>query len=698
MDGKSALVMSGSLSSADDDACQSIALVRTSDGARANTLSIPAAASFQTPAVMHLASLAPILSVVFTSNSLNVELYVNETYVETLRGSPTDKPNEFRVSHTLASASGNLKIKCLSIKPKGETHLRVSALDIEVQVSPPPPPSPLEQSSSPLISAPFGSNELVATLLNLGINPMEMMVRFTKLEQEVKQLQSSNASLARKVNLIGGVLTKAHESLTEQVHALSNANVELHGKVEALTGKNAELTDKFEAFVRERRADSATGAVEGEHDFISPEAKVATIDTPLTKEQIVDTNGAGDAFVGGLLAKLVELGAGNDDACAKSGADAACVTVQRSGCTFPYREVGWKYEGALLGMGNPLMDMSNFVEDSVLEEYGLASNNAILAEEKHMSLYTKLSATEGVLYIPGGATQNSIRVAQWCLSKALGAGPSYTSCMGCIGADSVGARMESGNKEIGVSSYYMKDESTPTGTCAVLVNGDKGHRSLVTNLAAANNFKEEHLDHPTNWAVVEKARIVYSAGLFITVSVPSMMRVAKHCLENQKTYCLNLSAPFLMMVPPFKAAITALMPMVDYLFANEAEALEFAKSEGWTETDVAAVAAKISLLSSEKSTPRTVVITQGADPTIIARSGELETYPINPLTKEQIVDTNGAGDAFVGGFLAKLVELGAGNDAACAKSGADAACVIIQRSGCTIPMDWISHEGIDVHI
>jgi adenosine kinase len=391
----------------------------------------------------------------------------------------------------------------------------------------------------------------------------------------------------------------------------------------------------------------------------------------------------------------VELGAGNDAVCAKSGADAACVIVQRSGCTFP---MGWKYEGALLGMGNPLMDMSNFVEDSVLEEYGLESNNAILAEEKHMSLYTKLAATEGVQYIPGGATQNSIRVAQWCLSKALGAGPSYTSYMGCIGADNVGARMESGNKEIGVSSYYMEDENTPTGTCAVLVNGDKGHRSLVTNLAAANNFKEEHLDNPTNWAAVEKARIVYSAGFFITVSVPSMMRVAKHCLENKKTYCLNLSAPFLMMVPPFKAAITALMPMVDYLFANETEALEFAKSEGWTETDVAAVAAKISLLPSEKSTPRTVVITQGADPTIIARSGGIETYPITPLTKDQIVDTNGAGDAFVGGFLAKLVELGAGNDAVCAKSGADAACVIVQRSGCTFPMDWISHESVDVEM
>jgi len=334
----------------------------------------------------------------------------------------------------------------------------------------------------------------------------------------------------------------------------------------------------------------------------------------------------------------------------------------------------------------------------MLEEYGVKSNDAILAEEKHMSIYGKLAAMEGTEYIPGGATLNSIRVAQWCLSVAKGAGTSYTSYIGCVGSDEVGARMENGNKEIGVSSYFMKDSSAPTGTCAVLVNGDKGHRSLVTNLAAANNYKEEHLNMPENWEAVVKAKYIYSAGFFMTVSQPSMHKVAQHCLENNKTYCLNLSAPFLMMVPPFKACITALMPKVDYLFCNETEALEFGKSEGWTETDVAEIARKISKLPSEKKEPRTVVVTQGADPTIIARNGESKTYPILKLETDQIVDTNGAGDAYVGGFLAKLVELGSGNDEACAKAGAEAACTIVQRAGCTFPLDWVAPEGVDVEM
>ena len=36
-------------------------------------------------------------------------------------------------------------------------------------------------------------------------------------------------------------------------------------------------------------------------------------------------------------------------------------------------------------------------------------------------------------------------------------------------------------------AHYMVDEATPTGTCAACIVG--GERSLVANLAAANNYK-----------------------------------------------------------------------------------------------------------------------------------------------------------------------------------------------------------------
>jgi len=88
-------------------------------------------------------------------------------------------------------------------------------------------------------------------------------------------------------------------------------------------------------------------------------------------------------------------------------------------------------------------------------------------------------------------------------------------------------------------------------------------------------------------------------------------------------------------------------------------------------------------LPKEGSKPRTVVITQGCDPTIVCIKGEVTTYPILQLPKHKLVDTNGAGDAYVGGFLSGLVH--EKDMDYCCQAGAYAASVIVQRSGCTFP-------------
>ena len=58
------------------------------------------------------------------------------------------------------------------------------------------------------------------------------------------------------------------------------------------------------------------------------------------------------------------------------------------------------------------------------------------------------------------------------------------------------------------------------------------------------------------------------------------------------------------------------------------------------------------------SRPRVVVITQGAQSTVLVSSAEPENvkvYAVHALKQEEIVDTNGAGDAFAGGFLGAYV-------------------------------------------
>merc|ERR1719222_564960 len=123
------------------------------------------------------------------------------------------------------------------------------------------------------------------------------------------------------------------------------------------------------------------------------------------------------------------------------------------------------------------------------------------------------------------------------------------------------------------------------------------------------------------------------------------------------SYCLNLSAPFIVQVPPFRAVLEMLLPATDFLFGNETEARAYAEAVGWESTDVEFIATRLSLVPMKgNKPPRKVVITQGCDPTVVAIRGNVTKYPVVPLPKEKLVDTNGAGDAFVGGFLAALVK------------------------------------------
>jgi len=329
-----------------------------------------------------------------------------------------------------------------------------------------------------------------------------------------------------------------------------------------------------------------------------------------------------------------------------------------------------------MGMGNPLLDISAEVGQDILDKYDVKMDNAILAEEKHLPIYQELVEKYNPQYIAGGATQNSIRVAQWIMTA--NGKPGQSAYLGCVGVDEFGKRLEECAAADGVCVHYMKDETTPTGTCAVLVRS--GERSLIANLAAANNFKPSHLESDESKAIYESAKVYYIAGFFLTVSVDSLKIVAEHALANNKVFCLNLSAPFI--VDFFGDQVAIALEYADYLFCNESEAAAYGKKHGLGE-DLKEVALKLAA-SPKKNTarPRTVIFTQGSSSTIVACDGKVEEFAVTPLAKEELVDTNGAGDAFVGGFLAGL--LGEKDLAMCVEAGHWAARFIIQQSGCTL--------------
>lgn len=139
-----------------------------------------------------------------------------------------------------------------------------------------------------------------------------------------------------------------------------------------------------------------------------------------------------------------------------------------------------------------------------------------------------------------------------------------------------------------------------------------------------------------------------SQGFFLTVSPESIQTMAKHAYENNKIFMMNLSAPFLCEF--FQKPMLAAFPYVDILFGNETEADAFAKANNFNTTDRKQIALKISEMEKiNDKRKRIVVITQGAEAVLLVKDGAVTEYPVVKLPEEKVVDTNAAGDAFVGG-------------------------------------------------
>lgn len=305
----------------------------------------------------------------------------------------------------------------------------------------------------------------------------------------------------------------------------------------------------------------------------------------------------------------------------------------------------------LVCLGNPLLDLQLDVEKEYLTKYDLKDNDAILAEEKHMPIFDEIINNPKLVLVAGGAAQNTARGAQYILP------PNKVCYFGAVGNDVYRDKLIAANDKYGLTTKYMIDTEHETGKCAALIY--KQHRSLVTDLGAANHFKASHLDLPENWEVVQNAKVFYIGGYHLTVSPEAIVKLGKHAAETNKPLALNISAPFIAQF--FKDPLAEAIPYADFIIGNESEAAAFAETNGLESTDVETVAKAIAKLPKVNSArPRTVVFTQGTEETVVVSYENndfvINKFPVVLLEAEKIADTNGAGDAFAAGFIASIVE------------------------------------------
>lgn len=380
----------------------------------------------------------------------------------------------------------------------------------------------------------------------------------------------------------------------------------------------------------------------------------------------------------------------------------------------------------MLGLGIPLVDIiATNVSPSFLEDYNLLPNDVIRAEEEcHRGLWKHLMRRRiqeedslqsldapKVEIVAGGAVQNSMRVAQCILKKS-----NYlekTTFLGAVGDDEFGREMRSKTETDGVTvCYQIEPPPTSTGTCLCLLTDGGKNRSLVADFGASVHFRLEFLE--ANFHLAEKAEIIYVSGFHFAVCPEAAFALAEHVhkwnlrlgKENKrmrrKYFVFNLSAVYVV-EEGFQSISQKLLPTVDFLFGNAQEAVALAEMyaqqeapntdqvQSWRSAKgdpemIAQLLADVPQLtqSNDGLNIRTVIITQGGEDILVAKTGHQNVCKIKVKNVEKIVDSNGAGDAFVGGFLAALAM--ARTEAECFETGISAAGQILQVFGCQLTL------------
>ncbi len=244
---------------------------------------------------------------------------------------------------------------------------------------------------------------------------------------------------------------------------------------------------------------------------------------------------------------------------------------------------------------------------------------------------------------PGGKGSN-----QAVAAARAGAG---TAFIGAVGADVFAAGARAFYEQEGIGARFIEKPGHATGTAGIIVNA-AGQNEIIVALGASAHLAAADLDN----ILLADAKVVvcqHEANLEIN------REVFRRARATGATTVLN-PAP---MRPDFEREILAL---VDILVPNETEFLALARLIPAAASILEASAGDTSRADAEGNLGHafchavargfgvpTVIITLGARGCLVSSD---TGYTVIPAYRGiQVVDTTGAGDAFVGGFAAGLL-------------------------------------------
>ena len=340
---------------------------------------------------------------------------------------------------------------------------------------------------------------------------------------------------------------------------------------------------------------------------------------------------------------------------------------------------------SILGIGDPIVDIISEVDSKTIKENGLKLGDSIFASEdcdnKNVEMFKLLESMSSVCYTPGGYVQNTLRVLSGCLNNDLSNRKLFkVSMLGSVGNDLYQKKILHSLEDIGVNQMLEILEGDKTSRCGVGVY--KKEKMFITQLRASKRLSERFIENNFDKILEHQAFLI--EGYLIQNKFEMVKKISEAFYESNKTIILTLSAKFIVQFHYEK--IIELANRADIIAGSMEEALELAGNKGQNTQEVF----ENIFRKLKPKENRLLLITDGANGAFCAKYDYQNNHLMsflhcfaNKLKDEEIKDLNGAGDAFLGGFLSEYMKGSEIYD--CCKKGINAATIIIKNVGCTFP-------------
>ena len=283
-----------------------------------------------------------------------------------------------------------------------------------------------------------------------------------------------------------------------------------------------------------------------------------------------------------------------------------------------------KYD--VYGLGNALLDMEYEVAPELLQDLNIDKGVMTLIDDARQAELVNRLGTPSKQGSGGSAANTIVAIAQF-------GGNAYYSCK--VANDAAGDVYLKDLLDCGVATNLQAQERTDgiTGKCLVLVTPD-ADRTMNTYLGITSHFSPSELDA----GAIKNSKYLYIEGYLVTGEESKAAAIQARQLARDHGAQVALSLSDLNMAKFFKPGFLEIIgDGIDFIFANESEALTMAETE-----DLDAAIAYLKTLSQG------FAITLGAKGSLIFDGQSLLEIPPVPVTA---VDTVGAGDMYAGAFL-----------------------------------------------